>query len=67
MDSFFFVQIFVQGTYWLIDGDAVTTARKKKKTALFTSYPNPKYFLFHLSHQIFRHMHGALNVDKKDN
>jgi hypothetical protein len=35
--------------------------------ALFTSPPNPKYFLFHPSHQIFRHMHGALNVGKKDN
>jgi hypothetical protein len=30
-------------------------------------YPNPKYFLFHPSHQIFRRMHGALNVGKKDN
>jgi hypothetical protein len=29
--------------------------------------PNPKYFLLHTSHQIFRRMHGALNVDKKDN
>jgi hypothetical protein len=29
--------------------------------------PNPKYFLFHPSHQIFRRMHGALNVGKKDN
>jgi hypothetical protein len=35
--------------------------------ALFTSHPNPKYFLFHPSHQIFRRMHGALNVGKKDN
>jgi hypothetical protein len=35
--------------------------------ALFTSHPNPKYFLFHPSHQIFRRMHGVLNVDKKDN
>jgi hypothetical protein len=31
------------------------------------SPPNPKYFLFHPSHQIFRRMHGALNVGKKDN
>jgi hypothetical protein len=31
------------------------------------SHPNPKYFIFHPSHQIFRHMHGALNVGKKDN
>jgi hypothetical protein len=30
-------------------------------------HPNTKYFLFHLSHQIFRRMHGALNVGKKDN
>jgi hypothetical protein len=28
---------------------------------------NPKSFLFHPSHQIFRRMHGTLNVDKKDN
>jgi hypothetical protein len=35
--------------------------------ALFTSPPNPKYFLFHSLHQIFRRMHGALNIDKKDN
>jgi hypothetical protein len=35
--------------------------------ALFTSHLNPKYFLFYLSHQIFRHMYRALNVDKKDN
>jgi subtilisin family serine protease len=35
--------------------------------ALFTSHANPKYFLFHPSHQIFRRMYGALNVGKKDN
>jgi hypothetical protein len=29
--------------------------------------PNPKYFLLHTSHQIFRRMHGTLNVGKKDN
>jgi hypothetical protein len=34
---------------------------------LFTSPPNPKYFLLHPSHQIFRRMHEALNVGKKDN
>jgi hypothetical protein len=28
---------------------------------------NPKYFLFHPSHQIFQRMHGALNVGKKNN
>jgi hypothetical protein len=26
----------------------------------------PKYFLFHPSHRIFRRMHGALNVGKKE-
>jgi mTERF domain-containing protein len=35
--------------------------------ALFTFHANPKYFLFHPSHRIFRRMHGALNVVKKDN
>jgi hypothetical protein len=30
-------------------------------------HPNPKYFLFHPSHQIFQRMHGVLNVGKKDN
>jgi hypothetical protein len=35
--------------------------------ALFTWHANPKYFLFHLSHQIFKRMHGALNVGKKTN
>jgi hypothetical protein len=40
---------------------------EKHTKALFTSHPNPKYFLFHPSHQIFRRMHGALNVGKKDN
>jgi hypothetical protein len=35
--------------------------------ALFTSHANPKYFLFHPSHRIFRRIHGALNVGKKDN
>jgi hypothetical protein len=35
--------------------------------ASFTSPPNPKYFLLHTSHQIFRRMHEALNVGKKDN
>jgi hypothetical protein len=38
-----------------------------KIKALFTSHPNPKYFLFHPSHQIFRRMHEVLNVGKKDN
>jgi hypothetical protein len=30
-------------------------------------HPNSKYFLYHQSHQIFRRMHGTLNVGKKDN
>jgi hypothetical protein len=34
---------------------------------VFTSHANPKYFLFHPSHRIFRRMHEALNVGKKDN
>jgi hypothetical protein len=35
--------------------------------ALFSCHANPKYFLFHPSHQIFKHIHGALNVGKKNN
>jgi hypothetical protein len=35
--------------------------------ALFSCHANPKYFLFHPSHQIFRRMRGALNVGEKDN
>jgi hypothetical protein len=35
--------------------------------AWFTSHLNPKYLLFHSLHQIFRRMHEALNVGKKDN
>jgi hypothetical protein len=34
---------------------------------MFSRRANPKYFLFHLSHRIFRRMHGALNVGKNDN
>jgi hypothetical protein len=34
---------------------------------VFTSHANPKYFLFHPSHRIFRRMHVALNIGKKDN
>jgi hypothetical protein len=30
----------------------------------FTSHANPKYFLFHSSHRIFKRMYGALNVSK---
>jgi hypothetical protein len=29
---------------------------------MFTSYPNSKYFLFHTSHQIFRHIHGQTDM-----
>jgi hypothetical protein len=35
--------------------------------ALFSCHANPKYFLFHPSHRIFRRMHGVLNIGKKDN
>jgi hypothetical protein len=35
--------------------------------AVFTWHANPKYFLFHPSHRIFRRMHKALNVGKKNN
>jgi threonine/homoserine/homoserine lactone efflux protein len=27
---------------------------------VFTSHANPKYFLFHPSHRIFRRMHGGM-------
>jgi hypothetical protein len=47
-------------------GDA-TFKMGRKTMAAFTSHPNPKYFFFHPLHQIFRRMHGALNVGKKDN
>jgi hypothetical protein len=33
--------------------------------AVFTSHANPKYFIFHPSHQIFRRIHEVLNVGKK--
>jgi hypothetical protein len=46
---------------------ALTNATTALTKALFTFHPNSKYFLFHPSHQIFRRMHGALNVGKKDN
>jgi hypothetical protein len=36
-------------------------------SALFSCHANPKYFLFYLSHRIFKRMHGALNVGKKNN
>jgi hypothetical protein len=45
--------------------------KQKERTcstmASFTFHTNPKYFLFHPSHRIFRRMHEALNVGKKDN
>jgi hypothetical protein len=31
------------------------------------THANPKYFLLHPSHQIFKRMHEALNVGKKNN
>jgi hypothetical protein len=43
------------------------TQRKRCVRPCSLPHPNPKYFLFHPSHQIFRRMHGALNVGKKDN
>jgi hypothetical protein len=33
--------------------------------APFTSHVNLNYFLFHLSHQIFKRIHGVLNMGKK--
>jgi hypothetical protein len=33
--------------------------------AALTCHAYPKYFIFHLSHRIFRRMHEALNVGKK--
>jgi hypothetical protein len=47
------------------DGTSITA--REHNRAVFTSHTNPKYFLFHPSHQIFERMHGALNIDKKDN
>jgi len=35
--------------------------------ALFTSTQNPKTFQDSPSHQIFRHMHGVLNINKNKN
>jgi hypothetical protein len=35
--------------------------------AAFTCHAYPKYFLFHPSHRIFKRMHEALNVGKKNN
>jgi hypothetical protein len=46
---------------------ACSLGPRKAIEAAFTSPPNPKYFLLNTSHQIFRRMHGALNVCKKDN
>jgi hypothetical protein len=34
---------------------------------VITFHVNPKYFLFHLSHRIFKRMYGVLNVGKKNN
>jgi hypothetical protein len=38
---------------------------RRASEGLFSSHANPKYFLFHPSHQIFGHMHEVLNVGKK--
>jgi hypothetical protein len=35
--------------------------------ALFSSHRNPKFFQDSLSHQILRHMRGALNIDENKN
>ena len=35
--------------------------------ALFTSYQKPKIFQDSPSHQIFRRMHGVLNIDENKN
>jgi hypothetical protein len=52
-------------SYLLFDSDIYTATSAR---AWFTSHrPNPKYFLFHPSNQIFRRMHRALNLGKKDN
>jgi hypothetical protein len=41
--------------------------RLEKKYAAFTFHANLKYFLFHPLHRIFKRMHEALNIGKKDN
>jgi hypothetical protein len=47
------------------------TISKESKNEVFTArprslpHPNLKYFLLHPSYQIFRRMHGTLNVGKK--
>jgi hypothetical protein len=58
----------VAGADVLVAGGAGSRCRTPSGTswaaptwALFTSPPNPKYFIFYPSHQIFRRMHGALN------
>jgi hypothetical protein len=35
--------------------------------ACLDAYKHPKFFAQYPSHRIFGHMHGALNVDKKNN
>jgi hypothetical protein len=44
----------------------IFTALKGSSQGLFSFHANPKYFLFYPSHQIFGHMHGVLNVGKKN-
>jgi hypothetical protein len=51
---------------WPGPGAARLSVQGSEETkGVFTSHANPKYFLFALSHQIFRYMHGVLNVGKK--
>jgi hypothetical protein len=50
------------GVMWMRSG-----VRQCQSKALFTSHANLKYFLFHPSHRIFRRIHGALNIGKKNN
>jgi hypothetical protein len=59
----------LENTKIILPNYALPSPPKSSKftMALFTSPSQPKIFLFHPSHQIFRHMHRALNVGKKDN
>jgi hypothetical protein len=47
------------------DGDGEADAVLAPSVAFSFPHPNPKYFLFHPSHQIFRYRYGALNVGTK--
>jgi hypothetical protein len=50
-----------------MDMDVAEPKYMSSATALFSCHANPKYFLFHPSHRIFKRMHGVLNVGKKNN